>query len=187
MHFHQKSLVPHSYFVQSQNNSKTHFRTSTKNVTSRMHLSMKKCHDQKQRGIGRLETKCSDGTDPLTGSHVSSVVCCALCKKIISMNPPRSPRQTINEHCPAHAHSEALQGRQNKKFFSKMNVCSIFKSMHLNQEGQEEEKRKQVKRCLENLSLKNLSTKRLERLLPKSRYFFSTSLGMEMPAFGHIP
>lgn len=81
-----------------------------------MHLSMKKCHDQKQRGFGRLETKCSDGTDPLTGSHVSSVVCSAQYKKIISVNPRCSHRQTTNEHCPAHAHSDALLRMQTRKF-----------------------------------------------------------------------
>lgn len=75
-----------------------------------MHLSMKKCHDQQQKGLGRLETKCSDGTDPLTGSHISSVVCCAQCKKIISMNPRCSHRQTVNEHWPAHAHIDASLG-----------------------------------------------------------------------------
>lgn len=116
LHVNQKSLVPHSYFVLSQNNSKTHCRTSTKNVTSRMHLSMKKCHDQKQRGLGRLETKCSNGTDPLTASHVSSGVCCAQCKKMISANPRCSHRQTRNEQCPAPTHGDALPRVQTKAF-----------------------------------------------------------------------
>lgn len=91
----QKSLASHSYFVLSQNNSKTHFGTSTENVTSCMHVSVKKCHDQKQRGLGRLEAKCSDGTNPLTGSHVSPVFCSAQYKKIVSMNPLHSQKETI--------------------------------------------------------------------------------------------
>ena len=54
-------------------------------------------------------------------------------------------------------------------------------AMHLNQRrDNEKERKRQVRRCLEKLSLKNLSTRRLERLLPKLCYFFSSCLGTEM-------
>lgn len=138
-----------------------------------MHLSMKKCHDQTQRGLGSLETKCSDGTDP-------SGVCCAQYKKMIFTNPWCSHRQIRNESWPAHTHTVMLgwQGKL-RNFLKNEPVQYFLGDASKSEEGQWEER---AERSLGNLSSEHRKT---GKAVGWTAYFFSASFGLEIPAFRH--
>lgn len=123
-----------------------------------MHLSMKKCHDQKQRGLGRLETKCSNGTGPLTAA-ISPLVSTAHSKrlrKMFCMNPRSAHRRPANEHWLACVYTgDVLLEMQSQKPPQKWTGCSISMELYLNQ-------RKKLQRGLRNLSLKDWNMKTQE-------------------------
>lgn len=124
----EKFSFPNSYFTLSQNNSETHFRTSTKNVTSCLHLSMNKCHAQKQRGLGKLGTKCSDGTDPLTGAMFPLWFAVRSDKNMIS-SILLTGRPQMNFDLRPHT-AMLCWACKPKRLPQKMNVCSVFIEMH---------------------------------------------------------
>ena len=73
-----------------------------------------------------------------------------------------------------------LADRANSEISSKMNLCSIFLEMHLNQRRDNE--KKELKRSLGNLSSEHRKTR---KAVGWTAYFFSASFGIEIPAFRH--
>lgn len=138
-----------------------------------MHLSVKKCHDQKQRGLRRLETKCSDGTDPLV-PYCLLCIGCVQCKKMIPVS-----RQTTNDPWLELPWNDALLPKQLKTFLKNKCVCSFLSWGFLGIRGgaMERHRKHLLQGGLENLSERDVSNNRPGRLLNKLLCFFSAFLG----------